>query len=187
MVRKQIQIRFKDSLINLKRFKFLTYLWLRVTGQLDNEKVVKASTDLKVIESSNFVVSYAVKYAWKAEQKEFQKVDFKTGEIFNDWVGRFWGASRSIKNEKFYDSLNVKAVRIIRKWVARAYGKKRVSGMWLVLDKKLKERLSVLCKQLELLGLSKDDGLAIRRLEELAHALQSIEPDKIFGALDGRF
>ena len=81
----------------------------------------------------------------------------------------------------------MRAVRIIRKWLARAYGKKKIAGLWLVLDNTLKARLSVLCAHLESLGLSKDDDMAIRRLEEFVHALLSVEPNKIFENVNGRF
>ncbi|MFI5251951.1 MAG: hypothetical protein ACHQQQ_05890 [Bacteroidota bacterium] len=149
-VRKKIALRFKDCAEDLERFKFLTYLWLRVTGQLGDEKAVRAATDLKVITTSNFVVNYAIKYAWKSEQKDVPAlINYETGEIIDNWwVGRFWGASRSVQNEKMYYSTNDKAIRIIRKWLGKNFGKKSFSGLWFM-KPELRERLFDLCDRLD--------------------------------------
>jgi hypothetical protein len=150
-VRKQIIKRFGNDADGLERYKFLTYLWLEITKQLSDEKAVKAATDLKIIYSSGFTVSYAIKYAWKAEQKEYLgNIDEETGEVLSEWVGRYWGASRSVKNERLYDSMDVKIVRIFRKWMARSLGKKKFSGMWFLIDEKMRGRVANVCIKLEL-------------------------------------
>ncbi|MBI1804070.1 MAG: hypothetical protein HYR77_06335 [Ignavibacteria bacterium] len=171
-VRRQIGLRFKDSVLNLNRFKFLTYLWLKITGQLSDEKAVRASTDLKVITSSNFVVSYAIKYAWKREQKEYGGSVVENGKVLDGWTGRFWGASRRIRNEKLYDSMNVKGIRIIRKWLSKQMGKKKVSGLWILWDKNLRDRLLMLLGHSEFMKLGRDDSTTVKRLEELRYSLQ---------------
>jgi hypothetical protein len=150
VVRKQIANRFKGDDTNFSRFQLLTSLWLRITGQLGDSKAVRASTDLKVIESTGFVITYAVKYAWKGEQKEYTgNIDEVTGEVLDLWVGRYWGASRSIRNEKLYASTNIQAVRIFRKWMKKQLGKKRFSGTWLLLNQGLQNRVMTLCDDLD--------------------------------------
>ena len=77
----------------------------------NDPRTVKAATDLRVITSSKFVKGYAIKYAWKAEQKEFAgNVDEVTGEIIDMWVGRFWRNSRCVRNEKEFYSENIQDV-----------------------------------------------------------------------------
>ena len=165
-VRKQILLRFKDDPCNLERFRFLTYLWLRITGQLEDQKAVRASTDLKVITSSTFVASYAVKYAWKAEQKVFRgNVNEATGEIVDFWTGRYWGTSRSVRNEKLYVSTNVKAVRVFEKWMGKQLGRKSFSGMWLLLDGDLRKRVRALCGDVERAGAAWEDEKGYRNID----------------------
>lgn len=158
-VRKQIVNRFKDDEEELGRFKFLTYLWLKVSGQLEDEKAVKAATDLKVITSSNFTVGYAIKYAWKVEQKDPPAlIDYETGEVFSEWwVGRFWGASGKIRNEKVYYTTNTVAVRVLRKWLERYFGKKEFGGLWIMWKPELRERLVNVSKELDIAGVPRED------------------------------
>ena len=121
-----------------------------ITGQLEDEKAVRASMDLKVTRSSNFVASYAIKYAWKAEQKEYGgNVNETTGEITDLWVGRYWGASRAVRNEKVYASTNVQAVRVVRRWMGKHLRRKSFSGIWLMLKPELRDRVMTLCDDLD--------------------------------------
>ena len=68
-VRKQMQECFRESVEDLCRFKYLTYVWLSITEQLGEIKAMKASTDLKSIYSHGFTFWYATKYLAKKEQK----------------------------------------------------------------------------------------------------------------------
>jgi hypothetical protein len=149
-VRRNIQIRFKECIEDLNRFKYLTYLWLSVTKQLDDVKALKASTDLKSIYSDGFTFWYATKYVIKKGQKIYEgNIDELTGEIYSLWVGRFWGSSRSVKNEKLYESTNPKTVRLFRNWYKKFLGRRKHSGLRLILKPEEAERLSILCDDLD--------------------------------------
>ena len=150
-VRKQILNRFKDDNEGLDKFKFLTYLWLEITKQLSDEKAVKAATDLKKIYSVGFTINYAIKYALKAKQKVYLgNIDEETKKILSMWVGRYWGASRNVKNDKLYASTNTKTVRIYSKWLARSLGKKKFSGLWLLKNKEFSDKALIACDDLDL-------------------------------------
>ncbi|HTY10794.1 MAG TPA: hypothetical protein VMF88_06960 [Bacteroidota bacterium] len=149
-VRKQIQLRFKDSVEDLNRFKYLTYLWLLVTEQLGDLKTMKASTDLKAIYSKGFACSYATKYLTKKEQKVYPgNVNEETGEICDPWIGRYRGASGSVKNEKVYWSTNPKTVRIFRNWYKKQLGYKKFSGLRLMFKDSEVAKVSTLCDDLD--------------------------------------
>ena len=149
-VRKQIQLRFKDSIEDLNRFKYLTYLWLLVTEQLGDLKTMKASTDLKAIYSKGFTCSYATKYLAKKEQKVYPgNVDEETGEISDPWIGRYWGASGSVRNEKVYFSENPKTVRIFRNWYKKLVSSNRFSGLRLMYKEAEADRVSTLLDDLD--------------------------------------
>jgi hypothetical protein len=151
IVRKQILNRFKGDDKNIERFKFLTYLWLVVTGQLGDEKAVKAATDLKVIVSCKFIKGYAIKYAWKEEQKEYHgNVDLDTGEIVESWTGRFWGGSRSVKNEKLFYSDDISDVRTFRRWIKSTKGMKNFSGTWILWNEDARNRVKKIGNDLKL-------------------------------------
>jgi len=148
-VRKKIQLHFKDCIEDLNRFKYLTYLWLLVTEQLNDLEAMKASTDLRVIYSKGFSCLYATKYMAKGEQKIFVgKVNEATGE-YDMWMGRYWGASGSVKNEKLYLSNNPQTVRIFRNWYKKQLGYKRFSGMRLVFKQAEADKVSTLCNDLD--------------------------------------
>jgi len=130
--------RFQNESENLDRFKFLSYLWLRISGQLGDRKAVRAATDLKVIVSCKFIKGYAVKYSWKKEQKVYHgNIDLNTGEIFDFWTGRFWGCSQNVVNEKLYYSEDPKDVRIYRRWMKSAKNIKGFSGTWIDWNEKV--------------------------------------------------
>lgn len=85
-------------------------------------------------------------------------IDYDTGEVFSEWwIGRFWGASGKIRNEKMYYTTNKVGVRLLRKWLDRNMGKKRFSGLWLMWKPELRERLGNVCKELDWSGMSKQD------------------------------
>jgi len=149
-VRKQIQERFSDHVDDLNRFKYLTYLWLAITKQLNDPKAMKASTDLKSIYSNGFTFWYATKYLTKKDQKEHHgNFDENTGKIFDLWVGRFWGASRSVRNEKLYFSSNPQAIRIFRSWYKHYLNRKYHTGLRLMLKAEEIDRISILCDDLD--------------------------------------
>ena len=149
-VRKQIQLRFKDSVEDLNRFKYLTYLWLLVTEQLGDLKTMKASTDLKAIYSKGFTCSYGTKYLSKKEQKVYPgNVDEETGEICEPWIGRYWGASGSVKNEKVYFSENPRTVRIFRNWYKKLVKSNKFSGLRLMYKEAESNRVSTLLDDLD--------------------------------------
>lgn len=185
-VRKQILNRFKDDEEELRRFKFLTYLWLKVSGQLEDEKAVKAATDLKLITSSNFTVNYAIKYGWKGEQKDPPAlIDYETGEVIPDWwIGRFWGASGRIRNEKVYYTTNTEGVRLLRKWLERYFEKKRFSGLWMMWKAELRQRLGNLCKELDSRGMWRQDDLD-EVLSEIKHFYGSVEKEDVLRVFRG--
>ncbi len=150
-VRRQVQLRFKDSVEDLMRFKFLTYLWLKVSGQLEDEKALKAATDLRVISSNGFIKSYAVKYGSKLEQKQFAgTVDVSTGEIIDTWVGRFWGRARCVRNVTWISSDDIQDVRTMRRWMRSFCGKKGFSGTWMLWNVKGEERVKRISEQIRL-------------------------------------
>lgn len=100
-VRRQIQLRFKDCVEDLNRFKYLTYLWLLVTEELDNLKTMRTSTDLKAIYSKGFTWKYATKYLAKKDQKVYLgNVNKETGEIGEPWIGRYWGGFSECKDRE---------------------------------------------------------------------------------------
>ena len=157
-VRKNIQIRFKESIEDLNRFKYLTYLWLSVTKQLDDMKAMKASTDLKVIYSHGFSLWYATKYLLKKYQKVYEgNINESTGEV-DLWVGRYWGASRSVKIEKIYVSTNPETIRLFRNWYRKIIKKRKHFRIRLILSDEEANRLSVFCNDLERAKISKEGG-----------------------------
>ncbi|KAB2922145.1 MAG: hypothetical protein F9K22_12400 [Bacteroidetes bacterium] len=149
-VRKQIQQRFKNDIEGLNKFKYLTYLWLSVTKQLDDEKAMKAATDLKSIYSNGFTLWYATKYLSKKEQKQYSgNVDEITGEIIDSWVGRYWGASRRIVNDTLYFSSNPVTIRIFRQWYEQYLKRKRHTGLRFMTKDNEADRISTLCDDLD--------------------------------------
>lgn len=72
-----------------------------------------------------------------------------SGKIVDLWVGRYWGASRAVQSEKLYASTNVKAVRILRKWAGKQLGQRSFAGSWLLLDDELRQRVMILCDDLD--------------------------------------
>jgi len=63
-------------------------------------------------------------------------------------VGRYWGASRSVRNEKLYASINKKTVRVYRKWMVRNLRRKKFSGLWLLKNKELSDKAQIACDNL---------------------------------------
>jgi hypothetical protein len=180
-VRKKIILRFQNSYEDLKRYRFLTYLWLRTTGQLGDEKAVKASCDLKRIVNDKFVQKYACKYALKSEQKVFMgEVNEATGEITNNWTGRFWGSRRTLKNEILYSSQNPKTVRAIGNWYKSYLKSKRKVGLRLIFTEEESNRLKRLVAQLESHGMTRDDPTREARLEGFNQALRSVKKGETY-------
>ena len=140
-------------------FHYLTYLWLSVTKQLDDIKPMKASTDLKLIYSHGFSFWYATKYLLKKYQKVYEgNVDELTGEVYELWVGRYWGASRSVKNKRLYVSTNPKTIRLFRSWFRKITKKEKHFRMRLILNPDEADRLSAFCNDLERAKISKEEG-----------------------------
>lgn len=59
------------------------------------------------------------------------------------------GASRSVKNEKVHFSSNPKTVRVVRNWFQQYLGRKRHSGLRLMLKPDEVERVMTLCDDLD--------------------------------------
>jgi hypothetical protein len=137
--RKSVGKTFTNDTEGLEKYKFLTYLWLLTSGQLDDDKAVMAACTLLPIKTDHFVVNYAIKYAWKREQKIYD----------GEWSGRYWGASRRVKNDKVYYSENSKTVRVVQGWIKSAKGMKKYRGLWIGWDRELMERIKGLSKGLE--------------------------------------
>ncbi|HTY10798.1 MAG TPA: hypothetical protein VMF88_06980 [Bacteroidota bacterium] len=113
-------------------------------------KAMKASTDLKLIYSQGFSFWCAAKYLLKKYQKVYEgNINESTGEIYDMWVGRYWGASRSVKNERLYVSTNPKIIRLFRNWFRNIIRKRKRFRMRLILNPEEASRLSVFCHDLD--------------------------------------
>jgi hypothetical protein len=77
---------------NRKQAMVLQYLWLKSSEQLEDKLARKAAVDYQLLRAAHAVKIYAIKYGSKLIQKRLPE-GVKS-------IGRWWGASRSVMNER---------------------------------------------------------------------------------------
>jgi hypothetical protein len=79
---------------NRKQAMVLQHLWLKSSEQLEDKLARKAAVDYQLLRAAHAVKIYAIKYGSKLVQKRLPE-GVKS-------IGRWWGASRKVANERLF-------------------------------------------------------------------------------------
>jgi hypothetical protein len=127
--------------------------WCRATGEMDDASAVEHAVRLRVVEDERKARGYLGRYVTKMRQK-----CLPPGV---DGAGRWWGRSRSLGLEVLEqvvsarasdwcrNGLAVRAVRCLRKYVARMQRRKFRGGAMVLWDGTLAERVLRAMRELE--------------------------------------